>query len=364
VFALAADGTRSGGRVRWRAHDETSVGDLLQRTTLDADWRDDRSSRWRVVLSPWLDLRHDRTFGRDLNEVHGIGSARLERRLEGEASLDAAVRGEILRTSGSGTDFLLDRDAVTLSAAWDRAPLFGDETRAGYAFTVRQFPDSMVRDHLEHAGEASWRHLLGGSGWLDLELSGERRATLQEVPSTRDNFWHGCAAGDLEGAVGDWGWVKARLDGEWLLYDVPDSLVYGDEHLLRAALLPGLRRGPGRSISCGPRFERLRSPQQAAEEYDEWAALAEMEWSSGRSFWSATPAAGHRIYRQPLDHQRLVTTGLHSSYDFAELGVISDHQLSGSLRLRGFLDGRIESHTDSADDSRSLYFSLDLRMLF
>jgi hypothetical protein len=364
VFALAAEGTRGRGRVRWRFHDETSIGDLLQRTTLDLHWQQDPAARWRVILSPWLDLRHDRTFGRDLNEAHGLGSVRLVRELSEDSDLELGARGELLRTSGTGTDLLLDRDAVTLSAAWDRLPWWGDEARVGYAFTARQFPDSLVRDHFEHAGEASWRHLLPGSGWIGLDADGERRVTVHGVPSTRDNFWRTRLAGDLEAGIGERGWVKGRVEGEQLLYDVPDSLVYGDELLLRAALLPGLRHGPGRSIVIGPRFERLRSRQQPAEDYDEIAAAAELEWSSARTFWSATPAAGRRRYRQPLDHQRVVTTGLHSHYDYVELGVIADQRLPGSLRLRGFVDGRLESHTDSADDSRSLYFSLDLRMLF
>lgn len=364
VVALVAEGTRGLGRVRWRLRDETSIGDLLQRTTLDLHWQQDHGTRWRMVLAPWLDVRHDRTFGRDLDEVHGLGSVRLVREISESSDLELGARGEMLRTSGTGTDQLLDRNAVTLTAAWERAPWSGDEARTAYAFAARQFPDSTSRDHLEHAGEISWRRLLPGTGWIGMEADVERRATLRRVESTRDNFWRARAAGDLEAGIGAWGWVKARIEDEELRYDLPDSLVYGDEHLVRAAVLPGVRRGPGRSIAIGPRFELLRSRQQPEEEYDEIAAAAELEWSSARSFWSATPAAGRRRYLRPIEVARLATTGLHSDYDYLELGLVTDHRLPGSLRLRGFVDGRLESHSDSADDSRSLYFSLDLRILF
>jgi hypothetical protein len=56
--------------------------------------------------------------------------------------------------------------------------------------------------------------------------------------------------------------------------------------------------------------------------------------------------------------------GIHSLFAFYELAVFGDQPLAGSLRLRLSGMGRAEVHSDGAEDSRSLYFSLDVRRLF
>ena len=56
--------------------------------------------------------------------------------------------------------------------------------------------------------------------------------------------------------------------------------------------------------------------------------------------------------------------GLHSSYAFYEIDLLADQALPGSLRLRAYVDARLESHVDHTQDARSLYFSLDLRRIF
>ena len=73
--------------------------------------------------------------------------------------------------------------------------------------------------------------------------------------------------------------------------------------------------------------------------------------------------AGRRTYRE-APSRPLSTPVLHTSYDFYELDLVADQRLPAALRLRGLLDGRIEHHTEPADDTRSLYFSIDLRILF
>ena len=72
------------------------------------------------------------------------------------------------------------------------------------------------------------------------------------------------------------------------------------------------------------------------------------------------PVAGWRDYDEAPD----ATVGIHSSYSFAEINVLADQALPGALRLRAYVNGRLESHVDHAQDARSLYFSLDLRKLF
>ena len=58
------------------------------------------------------------------------------------------------------------------------------------------------------------------------------------------------------------------------------------------------------------------------------------------------------------------TTSLHSSFAFGEMQVFGDQGLPARLRARVLVDGRMEWHEDQSQNSRSLYFSLDLRRLF
>ena len=61
---------------------------------------------------------------------------------------------------------------------------------------------------------------------------------------------------------------------------------------------------------------------------------------------------------------RMDDLALHTPYAFYDFTVIGDQPLGGPVRLRAFANARIESHTDPAQDARSLYFSIDVRTLF
>lgn len=365
VGAYLLDGTRADRAVRVQLHNEVSLGNELQRDALDLVWRDERSPHWRWLVLPRLEFRRDQTFDRDFTEWHGETSARARRRIDGtNTEFDLGASGEVLESAGAGRDFLLDRNAGTVSAGIERAPLFGEEWRAGYAFSARQFPDSSVRNHYEHGWETRWRHPLAGLGWLAAECDGERRTTVERAPTTRDNFWHERAALAAERSL-DARWrLDARLEGEATQYDVQDSALYFNDRVLRAEILPRLQGLSGWSLGVGPRAEWLWSPFQAGEEYDEYAAVAEIEALRPDGWWSLSPAWGYRSYRRPLEQHQFAIVGLHTSYAFVECDVVGDQHLPGALRLRAFVSGRLESHTDAADDARSLYFSLDLRRLF
>src|SRR5260370_30859797 len=79
--------------------------------------------------------------------------------------------------------------------------------------------------------------------------------------------------------------------------------------------------------------------------------------------WRGGPAGGRRSYRHEAQRGRFDPVGLHTDYDFIGLDVLADQGLGAALRLRLLVSGRLERHTDPGDDSRSLYFSLDLRRL-
>src|SRR5207237_186880 len=228
--------------------------------------RDSVTLRWEAGASS--DLIDEQFFEyRDevFDTLSRIRVSEPEARYAGGAAL--ALDGR--RAAGRGRALLLARQAAVVSAALDRSPVAGNEARVGYSFAVRTFPDSSARDHLEHGWQGHWRRLLSGAGWFGLDTDGERRSTLHEVSSTRDNFWRGHAGAEFESGVLAGPWLRARIEADLLRYDVPDSEVYENENRVRVVVLPGLRPGLGRSFALEPRLEWLRSPQQEAEDYRE-----------------------------------------------------------------------------------------------
>ena len=76
------------------------------------------------------------------------------------------------------------------------------------------------------------------------------------------------------------------------------------------------------------------------------------------------PAAGRREHLGTSGGSGSVSLpGIHSSSAFYELAVFGDQPVPGSLRLRLSGMGRADVRREGAD-SRSLYFSLDLRRIF
>ena len=148
ILSGVVTGTRRARRVTYQLQNELSIGDKVQRDALDLSWRDDLSPVWRLALSPSVEWRHDRTFDRDQQEWRIAGRGRLRRELSEATTAELGVGGDLLRASGPGSEFLLDRDAGRASIALDHLGLFGDEWRLGYGVTRRVFPDSSVRDHL------------------------------------------------------------------------------------------------------------------------------------------------------------------------------------------------------------------------
>jgi hypothetical protein len=115
------------------------------------------------------------------------------------------------------------------------------------------------------------------------------------------------------------------------------------------------------SVELAPRVEWLRAPLQPAEDYLESAADVDLTWIGARSYVTLSPVGGWRDYQGSGDG---VITIAHSSYAFYELLGYLDHRLPAGFRVRGSGSVRWERHTNSDDDSSSLYFSLDLRRIF
>ncbi|MEK7824556.1 MAG: hypothetical protein AAB290_05915 [Candidatus Eisenbacteria bacterium] len=362
VLYAVVQGTRGERRAAYQFQNELSIGDKVQRDALSMSWRDDLAPGWRTVLNPSIEWRHDRTFDRDQEEWRGSVRGRLRRSFAEDATTaELGVVGDFVRTSGEGSEFLLDRNAGRASIALDHLGLPGDEWRLGYGLATRVFPDSSVRDHLEHGWQGRWRHAFVAGHALTLETSGLRRQTRRIANNSRDNFWDEFATLEADWrAAARWA-LRLRLEGEALQYDLQDSTIFFDYQIARARL--GLRyESQGHwSLSAGPRGEILASRLNPGEGYREIGGAVEFEVLGSRALWSVTPAAGWRAYDQVPDTGSSVS--LHSSYAFYELDAFVDQALLDRLRLRALTSLRYELHTDPSQDAGSLYLSMQLRWL-
>ena len=360
VVAMALDGTRGGRRASYRIQNELSLGDKLQREALSMIWRDQFGAGWRLMLAPALEWRHDRTLGRDQEEWRGGVRGRVRKSLfSNDNALELGLSGDILRTSGVGSEFMLDRDAASAWLALDHFGLVGNEWRVGYGLANRVFPDSSERDHLEHGWEGRLRHPFPGGHSLTLETNGQRRQTHRIVTVTRDNFWREEAIAEVDlRSPGRWG-VRIRIDGEAVQYDVQDSTVFFDYQIARARIAVRHESGERWTLAVGPRVEVLTSQLNRGEAYREIGGAVEFERFGSGSLWNATPAAGWRAYDQAADIG--LPGALHSSFTFCELDGFVDQRLLDRVRLRALVGLRYEFHTDPTQDAGSIYASFQLR---
>jgi hypothetical protein len=356
VWSGSWDGTRRNRSAQYHLQTNVTLGDRLEREFVLLHWRD-VGSHWTWSLDPSAEHRRDRTFGRDLAEWRAAMSARARRTLADDfTAAEFGTRAELYRSSGVGSEFQPDRNGRSLFAALDHMGLEGDEWRIGYSATARVFPDSVERDHVEHFAEARWR-TRGGGSWLALEGNLTRRVTLHLVPTSRDNFWLTTALVDTRlASLGPWS-VQARAEGEATRYDLPDSTLYFDYQVARAATMVRWEPDIRWAFELGPRIEGLRAPFDPAEEYGELSGALELESLVRGSWWSLTPAVGWREYRKEAGFSELF---LHSDYAFYALDVIADQGLVAGVRFKAIGSFRWERHVDPAQSARSIYASLEL----
>jgi len=353
------NGTRGERRAAYQLQNELSIGDKVQRNALNMSWRDDLAPAWRFAVSPAVEWRHDRTFGRDQREWRGSIRSRLRRSFgEGTHAAELGAAGDFVRTSGAGSEFMLDRNAGRAWVGFDHLGLLGDEWRLGYRLATRVFPDSATRDHVEHGWEGRVRHLFEGGHALTLEVNGQRRQTHRVVTTTRDNFWQeeGVAEADLR-VVDHWG-LRIRLDGEAMQYDLQDSTLSFDYQIARARVAARYESADHWTLAVGPRGEILTNRLNPGEAYRELGGAVEFELIGGRSLWNLTPVAGWRAYDEsPVSG---LAVSLHSSYAFYGLDAFVDQPLVDRVRLRTLASLRYESHTDPAQNAASVYLSAQL----
>lgn len=278
---------------------------------------------------------------------------------DGVNRLHLRAGAEGLRTAGAGSAYVLDRNAVSAAIALDRMPWDGPEVRAEYGADLRVFPDSSTRDHVaQHAEFGVRRDALGGAA-IGATLRGDRRSTLTRQSSTRDRFWSVQSEGTGRIPIAPRWALVLRAEAELQRYDAPDSSLYFDYAISRASGHGRFETEGGVAVELGPRIERLGSGWSPASAYLESAGVLDVEWLGAGGLWSLSPAGGWREYDRTPDD-----SAGQSSYAFLEATVVADQALPGRLRVRLFGFVRVESHTESTENARSLYFSLDVRRVF
>ena len=367
VWHTSLAGTRSERATSYRLDNELSWGDRVRSDLLSLDWRHANVNEWRWALSPRAEFRHDRTFGRDLEQARASGTAKLAHTLPAlESTIELSGLGEWLRTQGSGADFIPDRHGAGLMLRWGREPLAGSEWQLAIGATRRTFPDTSARDHVEERAEASWHRDLEGGHRVDLAGVAGRRSALHPTLTSQDRFSEGELDGALELSFTTAWTASLRGRLETLRYDERDSTGLFDYHLARVEFEP--RRASGAwSVRAGPRVEWLSSSAEPSEAYTELGAHLELEWFR-TGWWSLSPAYGYRQYRETLAAAPAMgaqpVLASRSSYAFVQVEMMGDQPLALGIKCRLVASGRLEQHSDSAQDARSLYISLDVRRLF
>ncbi|MEO5618570.1 MAG: hypothetical protein ABIS67_12430 [Candidatus Eisenbacteria bacterium] len=366
VALATLEGTRAHGGTGYSLTQEFSLGDLLQRASLFGRWRQALGPDWRLLLAPRAQYRRDRTLGRDFEEYQAAGAARFRRSVaEGATAAELGVQGDWLETKGAGTGLLLDRWSAGAGAALEQSDFEGVDWRLDYTFRGRGFPDSSVRDHVEHETQGRARIGWGIAHFAVLDAMLMRRFTVRTVPNSQDNFWEESGALEVvHNSAGALGW-PTRIDFEAVQFDVEDDVLYFDHQLLRARSGARLQPSSPWTLEIGPQAEWLAAERAPDEAYLELGGFAEFEAIYPGTLWSLTPSAGHRRYRATrtatLDDP--YTSG-RSSYQFVQFDVLGDQRLPGGWRARAGGSARWEFHDDSVENAGSLYFSLDVRRLF
>ncbi|HTR97319.1 MAG TPA: hypothetical protein VMH61_05410 [Candidatus Acidoferrales bacterium] len=363
--AVAAfDVARRDGRSSWAIRPDLELGDAVLSASSSAAVRVEPDPRWRFALDPGFELTRDQRYGLDRREARVGSTGRIRRLLDsGEDAAEVELGGDLLATPGSTDPYLLAHRTALAGLTWDHHPLLGWDASLRGTENLRAFPDSTNRNHVEHQLEVDLHRDFDGGQSLTFAGELDRRVTLVPEISSRDRYVTVHAELGGQARFGDRDAVTLALEGEDWRYDQPDSVIDFDYTVLRGRLSERHDLHEGLSVSAGPRLEWLAAAWNPAEPYVETAGELSAEWFTPSRWWLLSPAGGWRAYSESESGPGPGTTALHSSYAFAELNLMVDQTLRRRLRLRLLLDARIERHIDPAQDTRSLYFSFDLRRL-
>lgn len=366
VVLAAWDGTRAMRGTAYSFTQEVSVADRLQRATFHGRWRQALGPDWRWLVLPRAELRRDRTLGRDFTESQAGLTTRLRHQLlDGVTAIEGGLQTDWLHTTGSGAELLADRWTAGAMAALERSAFTGLDGRLEYGLRVRGFPDSSVRDHVEHDSQLRLRFGWGLADFAAIDVAAIRRFTIHLAPTSLDNFWEESALLEIDHNAGGSLGAAAHVDVDAVQFDVPDAVLYFDHQEVVARAGPRWQPHATTILEAGPRLDWLSTSLAPEESYLEAGGYVSLEAIADGALWTITPSAGHRRYRsgEPDPNFPSVTSG-HSSYGFVELEMFGEQRIRGGWRARVSANGRWELHDDAVENATSLYFSVDVRRLF
>ncbi|MFN8586325.1 MAG: hypothetical protein U0704_00880 [Candidatus Eisenbacteria bacterium] len=342
------------------------VGDKLSQLSITSSLRRPVVDRWSWSLEPTLQGSVDRSFGLDRRALGAVISGRARRELgwAREQALELRASGDFLQLVRQTRGYDLSHRNAMFGVGFERAGLAPFELRAEERTYVRTFPDSVARDHYEQQLSVSAAQDIGGTQTIAVRLQTNWRTTIYDAPSSRDRFslFEGQAEWTLHAGLQHT--FQVQYEGEATRYAEPDSLLDFDYQVHRTGAKWTWRLGSASSVSAGTRWEWLRAPWNPIERYREGAALLEFERFTLGTWLSIAPALVWRRYEETSSGSGFDLEVTHSHFDGVELFTMLDQAIPGGFRVRSTGMGRMEWHRTSADDSRSLYFSLDVRRLF
>lgn len=367
-MVASANWRQSLGNGDWtvRVSPDFVVGDKLRKGTLTTELRRNALDGWSWSLAPEVEVHSDESFALERRQIRASALARGRRTFgwSGDQAVEWRAGGEILDVLSASDAFLLSHQNAQAGFAYERNSLTSVDFRIDERTHLRTFPDSAARNHLEQQLYASLGRDFAGIQSLSLQLGASWRSTLTPQESSRDRYHNWSGQLDWTLYAGPNYTFSLGADEEWMRFAEPDSLLDFDYAVHRFQAKLRRQWGGAFSAAVGGRGERLQAPWNSLERYWEAVGLVELESLSSGAWYVFSPALLWRRYDVETQGEGFDLQPAHSDFMGLEMFLMLEQAIPGGVRLRGTGVGRVEWHRDSADDARSLYFSLDVRRLF
>jgi hypothetical protein len=370
-------GVGYGGKSQFRLENRLSAGQKLVRNILYLDWKHELSGKWRWLVRNDLGYRRDSSFGliqQDIREAALIG---LERRTADLSTVwRVDYRFDLAETrTDHGVSFYPNYRYHRFSLGFDRFNWMGPEWGLRYTLGHRSFPDTSLRNYVDHALETRFR--LRSAGGTEFEWRGffDRRSA-HEAAALGDRYLYGEADIRFRFPLVRHRWiVEIRGGFTGTAYDHP-GLAYFHNTIPRAELSLRFEHFPQWTVTTRLQAEILRVPNGGGlgdpafeadaghavrEEYGQIGMRLDIEHLGKRAWFFVSPSAGRRDFRRASG----IETDLlaRSSYWYAQVSSFAETRLGPLVLLRLSLDLLHERHDIISDDLTSLYLASELRYL-
>jgi hypothetical protein len=364
-----------GGESRLRLENRLSAGEKLIRNLFFLDWKHEMGGRWRWLVRNELAYRRDSSFGplqQDVREVALVGLEKRSADLSTSWRLD--YRFDLAETRNDrGISFYPNYRYHRFSVGFDRFNWMGPEWGLRYTLGVRAFPDTSVRNYIDHAIESRFR--LRSAGGIGFEWRGfVDRRSAREAIALGDRYLYGEAEARLRLPLVPNRWIVEVMGGfRGTSYDIPNA-AYFHNTIPRAEVSLRFEQFPHWTATTRLMTEILRVPgggglgdpevdadaaNAAREEYGQLAVRVDLERLGERAWFFISPSAGRRDFRRGATAETNLLA--RSSYWFAQVNTFAETRLGPVVLFRISLDLLHERHDIVSDDLTSLYLASELR---